>query len=199
MRARSGKLIVIDGIDQSGKRTQTQILAKKIQAFGYPFSIWNFPEYGTPLGHQLKIYLTRRKQFDSRAVHLLYAANKWERASSIAREIDRGRVVIINRYTPSNLAYGIAHGLSRNWLESLEKELPKADLVLILDVSPRTSFKRKRRLRDAHEEDLSYLAEVRSVYLRLAKKYGWKVIDGERDPRAVNLELWRHVLPILRK
>lgn len=199
MRARSGKLIVIDGIDQSGKRTQTQMLARKIQAFGYPISIWNFPDYGTPLGHQLNIYLTRRKQFDFHAVHLLYAANKWERASSIAREIDLGRVVIINRYTPSNLAYGIAHGLSRNWLESLEKELPKADLVLILDVSSKASFKRKRQVRDAHEEDLSYLRKVRSAYLRLAKKYRWKVIDGERDRRAVNLELWRHVLPILRK
>jgi dTMP kinase len=199
MRARSGKLIVVDGIDQSGKRTQTQMLNGKIQAFGYHTSTWNFPDYTTPLGRQLKIYLTRKKRFDSHVVHLLYAANKWERAASIAREINLGRVLIINRYTPSNLAYGVAHGLPLNWLESLEKELPKADLVLILDVSPKASFRRKRRLRDVHEEDLSYLRKVRSIYLRLAKKYGWRVVDGERDPKAVNLELWRAVLSILQK
>jgi dTMP kinase len=199
MRTRSGKLIVVDGIDQSGKRTQTQMLARKIQALGYRISTWNFPDYTTPLGRQLKTYLTRRKRFDFHAVHLLYAANKWERAASIAREVDLGRVVIINRYTPSNLAYGIAHGLPLNWLEPLEKQLPKADLVLVLDVSPKASFRRKRRLRDVHEENLSYLRRVRGIYLRLAKKYGWRIVDGERDPRAVNLELWSAVLPILQK
>jgi len=199
LQAKPGKLIAIEGIDQSGKKTQTQMLAKKIRMFGYRVSIWNFPYYGTALGRQLKTYLTGRKQFDLRAIHLLYAANKWEIASSIAREIDLGCVVIVNRYTPSNLAYGIAHGLSLNWLEPLEKELPAADLVLILDVSPKASFERKEQLRDVHEENLFYLGRVRRVYLRLAKKYGWKVVDGERDARAVNSELWRYVLPILRK
>jgi dTMP kinase len=133
------------------------------------------------------------------AVHLLYAANKWERATSIAREVNLGRIVIINRYTPSNLAYGIAHGLALNWLEPLERDLPKPDLVLILDVSPRASFKRKRQLRDVHEESLSYLSQVRGSYLRLARKYGWKIIDGEQDSRIVRVELWKHVLPILRR
>ena len=199
MRSRPGKLIAVEGIDQSGKKTQTQLLAKKIRALGYRVSVWNFPYYGTALGRQLKTYLTGRKRFDLRAIHLLYAANKWEMASSIARERDRGRVVIVNRYTPSNLAYGVAHGLSLSWLQPLEKELPKPDLVLVLDVSQEASFKRKEELRDIHEENLSYLGRVRRVYLRLAKKHGWKVVDGERDPRAVSLELWRHVLPILRE
>jgi dTMP kinase len=199
LRSKPGKLIAIEGIDQSGKKTQTLMLAKKIRALGYHVSIWNFPYYGTALGRQLKIYLTGRKQFDLRAIHLLYAANKWEMASSIVREINLGRVVIVNRYKPSNLAYGIAHGLPLNWLEPLEKELPEADLVMILDVSPKASFERKEQLRDVYEENLFYLGRVRRVYLRLAKKYGWKVVDGERDPRAVNLELWRYVLPILRK
>lgn len=199
MQEKPGKLIAIEGIDQSGKKTQTQMLAKKIRALGYRVSIWNFPSYGTALGRQLKTYLTGRNQFDLRTIHLLYAANKWEMASSIAREINLGRVVIVNRYTPSNLAYGIAHGLPLSWLGPLEKELPEADLVLILDVSPKASFERKEQLRDVHEENLFYLGRVRRVYLRLAKKYGWKVVDGKRDPRAVNLELWRYVLPILRK
>jgi len=199
LNLRSGKLIAIDGIDQSGKRTQTQLLAEKIRALGYHVSIWNFPDYKTSLGHQLRMYLVRRKRFDLHVVHLLYAANKWERASAIARDIDQGRVVLINRYTPSNLAYGIAHGLSREWLVSLEKALPKPDLVFILNVSPKSSFKRKRELRDLHEENLSYLRKVRRIYLQLAKRYHWKVVGGEHDPRAVSLELWSHVLPILRK
>jgi dTMP kinase len=199
LHIRSGKLIAIDGIDQSGKRTQTRLLAEKIRAFGYELSIWNFPDYKTPLGRHLRRYLAGRERFDFHAIHLLYAANKWERASAIVRDIDRGCVVLINRYTPSNLAYGMAHGLSRDWLELLEKALPKPDLVFILDVTPKASFKRKRELRDLHEENLSYLRKVRSTYLRLAKKYRWKVVDGERDQRAVGLELWSYVLPTLGK
>ena len=175
------------------------MLAKKVHGAGRRVSIWNFPDYATPLGRQLKNYLTGSKRFDFHAIHLLYAANKWERAALIAREIEAGCIVIANRYTPSNLAYGVAHGLSLGWLESLERDLPKADLVLILDVSPKASFRRKSKLRDVHEENLSYLKKVRSVYLRLAKKHRWKIIDGEQDSRAVSLALWSYALPLLRK
>ncbi len=199
MRAKLGRLIAIDGIDQSGKRTQTRLLAQKIGAFGYQVSIWNFPDYKTPVGRQVRMYLEGRERFDYHAIHLLYAANKWERASAILRDMERGRVVIINRYTPSNLAYGIAHGLSPIWLESLEKQLPKPDLVFILDVSPRISFKRKSERRDLHEENLTYLRKVRGIYLKLARKYRWNIVDGEGDPGAVNLKLWADTLPILRK
>ncbi len=199
MRSRLGKLVAIDGIDQSGKRTQTRLLAQKIRAFGYQVSIWNFPDYKTSVGRQVRTYLEGRERFDYHSIHLLYAANKWERASAIVRDMERGRIVIINRYTPSNLAYGMAHGLSPDWLESLEKQLPKPDLVFILDVSPQVSFKRKSERRDLHEENLSYLRKVRGIYLQLARKYRWKVVDGEGDPRAVSLELWANTLPILRK
>ncbi len=197
VRQGSGKLVVVDGIDQSGKRTQTQMLARKIQKLGHRTSIWSFPNYATPIGRQLKLYLAGRTRFDFHAVHLLYAANKWENAVSIDREVKLGRVVIMNRYTPSNLAYGIAHGLSLNWLEPLEKDLPRPDLVLILDISPKVSFMRKRRLRDVHEENLSYLRQVRHAYLRLARKHRWKIIAGERDAEVVCLELWKYVKPLL--
>jgi dTMP kinase len=197
VRRGSGKLIVVDGIDQSGKKTQTLMLARKIQKFGYRTSNWSFPDYATPLGRQLKLYLTGRTRFDFHAVHLLYAANKWENADSISRELKLGHIVIMNRYTPSNLAYGIAHRLSPNWLEQLEADLPKPDLTLILDIPPEVSFKRKRHLRDVHEENLSYLHRVRDTYLRLAKKYRWRIIDAEHDAEIVSQQLWKFVEPIL--
>ncbi len=198
LRRNRGKLIAIEGIDQSGKRTQTQLLARELRARSYSVSVWNFPDYTTPLGRQLKTYLSGRNQLDFHAVHLLYAANKWERAGEINREIHRGRNVIVNRYSPSNLAYGVAHGLPLEWLHSLEKHLLKPNLVLLLDVSPQTSFRRKEQPRDLHEGDLAYLRNVRNAYLRLAKKYRWKVVDGQRDPMTVHLELWKKVSPIFR-
>jgi dTMP kinase len=198
MRRKLGKLIVIDGIDQAGKKTQAQMLTKKLHALRYKSWNWSFPDYKTPIGSELRKYLAGKNRFNFHTVHMLYAANRWERADSIARQIISGGIVVVNRYMSSNLAYGIAHGLQADWIESLEKGLPKASLVLILDVSPRASFRRKKRLRDVHEENLHYLAKVRTAYLRLAKKYGWKVVDGERDPKDVHLELWRYILPTLR-
>jgi len=194
-----GRLIAIEGIDQSGKRTQAQLLAKELRRRGYAASVWDFPDYTTPLGRQLRAYLAGRSRLDYHAVHLLYAANKWERAEELDREIKRGRSIIVNRYSPSNLAYGVAHGLPSEWLSSLERGLPKPDVVFVLDISPRTSFRRKSKQRDVHEGDLAYLKKVRTAYLHLAKRYGWRVGDGEQDSKTVQRELWSLVSRYLRR
>ncbi len=198
MQVARGRVIVIEGIDQSGKRTQARLLAKELARRGCRASVWNFPDYATPVGRQLRAYLAGRIRLDYHAVHLLYAANKWERARELAGEISRGRNIIVNRYSPSNLAYGVAHGLPLDWLESLENGLPKPDIVFVLDITPRTSFRRKKRKRDVHEGDLKYLRKVRNAYIRLAGNYGWKVIDAERDPGIVRWELWKGVSRVMR-
>jgi dTMP kinase len=188
-----GKLIALEGIDQSGKRTQARLLAHALRAQERSVSLLSFPDYGTPLGRQLKAYLSRRREFDYHVVHMLYAMNRWERSGEIVRYLRQGRFVIVNRYSPSNLAYGVAHGLSVAWLASLEEGLPKPDAIIVLDVAPQTSFKRKSQRRDIHEEDLLYLKNVRKVYNRLGKKYGWVIINGENDSNKVQADLWKRI------
>jgi dTMP kinase len=184
-----GKLIAIEGIDQAGKKTQTRLLTKVMRRLGLQVSTWEFPNYTTPLGRQLRAYLAGRSRLDLRAAHLLYAANRWEVAEKLEHEIRGGVNVIVNRYWPSNLAYGISHGLPADWLSCLDRGLPKPDLVIVLDISPSTSLKRKREGRDVHEIDLAYLKKVRAAYLRLAGRYGWRVVDGEQDSKALHSEL----------
>jgi len=193
MKSYKGRLIALEGIDQSGKRTQAQLLAKHLRLRGRPSSILSFPDYATPLGRQLKAYLVRKRQFDYHVVHMLYAANRWEKADEIARYIRQGRFVIVNRYSPSNLAYGMAHGLKLEWLNSLEEGLPKPQLVFVLDVTPRTSFLRKSQRRDFHEQNLPYLKSVRRAYYRLAKVYRWRIVDGERESHRVHADLWKQI------
>ena len=198
LKVNHGLLIAIEGIDQSGKRTQAALLARRLVTKGYRASVWDFPDYGTPLGKQLRAYLVGRNRFDYHAVHLLYAANRWERVEELNRVIGRGRNIIVNRYSPSNLAYGLAHGLPLEWLRSLENGLPKADVVFVLDVAPQTSFRRKTEKRDVHEDDRQYLKKVRNAYLWLARKYGWKVIDGEKYRDTVHSEVWTMVTRLIR-
>lgn len=197
MRRTVGRLIAIEGIDQSGKRTQSQLMAKALRTRVQSATVVSFPDYSTPLGQELRAYLSGKSQLDYHAVHLLYAANKWEKADEIHRQICHGRFVVVNRYTPSNLAYGIAHGLDLDWLYHLEKDLPKADIVFVLDVSPKISFSRKKRSRDVHESNLKYLWKVRSAYLRLAKRYHWKVVNAEQTIDVVHSVLWKEVTHLL--
>lgn len=188
-----GQLIVIDGIDQSGKKTQTELLARKIRHHGFSCIIWSFPAYHTVIGRRLKAYLVGKEKLELRVIHLLYAANKWEVAAKINEQKARGIVVIANRYTPSNLAYGAVHGLSLNWLKTLEADLPKPNQIFILDVPVKISFGRKTRQRDIHEEDAAYLNRVRRMYLRLAKQYDWTVVNGESTPTVVHSQIWNLV------
>jgi dTMP kinase len=191
LRRTRGRIIAFEGIDQSGKKTQASLLAKRLVRNNYRVCVWDFPDYRTPLGKQLRAYLAGTIQLDYHAVHLLYAANKWERAQELNRLISRGDIVIVNRYSPSNLAYGVAHGLQLAWLESLENGLPKSDVVFVLRITPGTSFNRKREQRDLHEGDYQYLQRVGNAYLRLARMYGWKIINGENDSRTVQSEVWK--------
>ena len=190
---RRGRLIAVEGIDQAGKLTQANLLAGKLKGMGNRVSVWNFPDYSTPIGKQLRSYLRGSVRMDLHAVHLLYAANKWEVAEKLRSKIEAGEFVIVNRYTASNLAYGVAHGLPRDWLLGLEEGLPKPDLVVVLDVSPRTSRLRKRRGRDVHESDLTYLTKVRRAYRHLAKTYGWNIVDGRGSREHVKQRVWERV------
>jgi dTMP kinase len=167
------------------------MLAKRIRNAGFHPVTWDFPVYHTPIGQYLRAYLTGRRRLDLHVVHLLYAANKWEVQHKIIAQLMSGRVVVANRYTPSNLAYGIAHGLPFNWLFSLESMLPKPSQVFILDVPVESSFDRKSQRRDLHEGNSEYLRKVRKAYLQLSKRYRWTIIDGTRSPEVVHLELWK--------
>lgn len=190
MAKRRGTLIAIEGIDQAGKRTQAKLLETEIRKRGVRVSIRSFPDYTTPIGKVLKAYLRRKARLDFHSAHLLYAANKWEVVEELRDRIERGESLIVNRYTSSNIAYGSAHGLDVDWLRSLERGLPEPDIVLILDVPPRVSQRRKRKERDIHESDLTYLNRVRKAYARLSRKYGWIIIDGTGDQETVRRLVW---------
>ena len=199
MQHKIGFLVAIEGIDQSGKETQSRLLANRIRQKGRSADVIDFPDYTSKIGLQLKDYLNGKIRLDHHAVHLLYAANKWESLNRINRKIRDGKILILNRYRGSNLAYGVAHGLPIEWLVALEQGLPEPELVLLLDISPKLSFERKSQGRDVHEKRRIYLLKVRRVYLMLAKRRRWTVIDGEQNREMVHAEIWEKVSPLLRK
>ncbi|MEM3506998.1 MAG: dTMP kinase [Candidatus Bathyarchaeia archaeon] len=182
-------LIVFEGLDQSGKKTQCNILAKKLEKEGYKVKTLSFPDYDTPIGKEIKAFLNGERVYNAYVAQILYAANRWEKKEIVEDWLKKG-ILIVDRYSPSNLAYGIAKGLSLDWLINLENGLPKPNLVILIDISPTTSFKRKIESRDVHEKNLDFLKKVRESYILLSKKFGWKIIDGEKPIMDVSKDVW---------
>ncbi|MEM1985925.1 MAG: dTMP kinase [Nitrososphaeria archaeon] len=183
-------LIAIDGIDQSGKKTQTDLLLKRLSELNYKVIKFSFPNYETPIGQLIEKILLNEIIVPLEVKHILLSANRWELKPKIEEYIKKNFIIIFDRYYQSNLAYGVANGLPLDWLMNLDKNLPDCDLTIILDIPPEISFKRKELNRDVHEKDFNYLVRVRKCFLELANKNSWVVIDGNRPISEVHNSIW---------
>jgi dTMP kinase len=187
------RIIALEGIDQAGKRTQSRLLANHLREEDLKADCISFPIYESPAGEQIRRFLSGKHDYPPEALHMLYSLNRWENQGLIHKLVDQNDFVIADRYTPSNLAYGVSRDLSLSWLRNLDKGLPPADLVVVLDVPVPSSFARKRKYRDVHESDRRLLVRVRQSYRVLAKRLSWKTIDATRPVGEVESTIWRLV------
>ena len=184
--SRRGRIVAIEGIDAVGKHTQSLLLQTWLRKHGTRASSLSFPDYGTPIGREIKAFLAGKRSFPAEVRHMLFAANRWEKLSLIKESVAENEVVIVNRYTESNLAYGLANGLPLKWLLSLEEGIPKSDLVVVL-VAPTERVKTRRPgPKDSYEKDHDLQVRVQSFYEELAPKFGWVTVDGSRAVSAVH-------------
>jgi len=177
MRGR-GLFIAIEGIDAVGKRTQTSILKAWLGSKGLTTSTLSFPAYETVIGKEIKKFLAGAVDYPQEVRAMLYAANRWEKKSEIESTLSKTDVTIVNRYTGSNLAYGVSSGLDLVWLMHLEEGLPKPDLVIVLDAAPARLVPRRGDRKDSYERNISLQEKAREAYLTLAKKFGWTVVNA---------------------
>jgi dTMP kinase len=193
-----GKIIVIEGVDKAGKRTQSRLLVESLKLSGRICVFVDFPDYNTPIGIEIRAFLEGKREYSNELKHMLLSANRWERKSEIESMIEKGTIVIINRYYQSNLVYGVSNGLNINWLANLEKGLPKEDIVIVLDVSSTVSTERSAEGdRDSFEKNQKLLLEVNKNHRKLAKQFKWKIINGEKSREQVHQEIMK-ILKILR-
>jgi dTMP kinase len=151
------------------------------------------------VGLNIRAYLNGELSMSSEVRQLLYTANRWERRNDIINWLNSGKFVVIDRYIPSGLAYGLANGLDLDWILALERGLPVPDLVIVLDVPVEITTKRFRREKDAYERKESYLKKVRECYLSLARRFNWCVVRGDRSVEEVAEDVWSLVLERIRR
>ena len=179
-------IIVIEGSDQAGKKTQSELLAQALKARKIRTKIFSFPDYTTPLGKEIDNFLHGKRKFPPQVIHCLLAANRWEKLQEIKKAHSENSILIMNRYYQSNLVYGVVNNLDLKWLQNLDEGLPKADLVIVLDVSQKESFSRKKSKRDKFEKNRKFLVQISKTYRKLAKKLDWKLVDASRTKEDVH-------------
>jgi len=182
-------IIVIEGGDQAGKKTQTTLLAKALKERKIKTIVFSFPDYSTPIGKEIAKYLDGKRKFPPQVIHCLLAANRWEKLNEILEGQSKNSILIMNRYYQSNLIYGLANGMKQEWLENLDAGLPKADLVILLDVTQKESFRRKKSNRDKFEKNEEFLKKISKIYRNIARIKHWKIIDASQSKQKVHEDI----------
>ena len=188
-----GLLIAFEGLDQSGKQTQAELLRDRLIAAGRSVFLLSFPDYGTPIGEEIERALRGARNYAPDVMQLLYVANRYEWRTEIERRRSDGEILICDRYLASSVAYGEAQGLDPAWLLEIQRHLPQPDLTFLLDIVPEVSARRKTSDRDKYERDLALLGRVRNSYLSLAEKDGWVRLSADRDRLLVATDVWTAV------
>lgn len=214
----SGKLIVFEGTDGSGKSTQFRLLCDRLQAGGIPFHRLVFPQYQEPSSALLKMYLngefgSRPADVNPYAASSFYAVDRYASWKKVWQPIyEEGTLILSDRYTTSNAVHQ-GSKLSPadqpaffDWLFDFEYRklgLPAPDLVIYLDM-PTGEATRLLRAREAsthtsgdiHETDAGYLALCRQTALGAAEHYGWRKVScvdaagGMRSIQDIHREIW---------
>jgi dTMP kinase len=198
----TGRFVVIEGGDGSGKSTQCARLVDALRTRGLE-AIATVEPGGSPLGVELRRLLLDGGSVDARAEALLMAADRAEHVATVVRPaLARGAWVVSDRHVPSSLVYqGLVRGLGVDAVAALSTFATdglEPDLVLVLDVDDATAESRRAPRADRMErEGRAFHAEVRAAYRTLAVRRGWVVLDGSGTPDAVGEVLLAAVEPLI--
>ncbi|MGD1834177.1 MAG: dTMP kinase [Nitrososphaeraceae archaeon] len=186
-----GHIIVIEGIDKAGKGTQCSLLKEYFVNQNRETIVLDFPDYSTYIGKEIRAFLDGRRNFPFDVQHMLLAANRLEKKEQINELLERGYIIIMDRYYQSNLIYGFSRGLDLKWLENLDITLPKEDIVIVIDIPPETSYARIQINRDIFETDRIFLNQVYSNYKKFASEKNWSIVKGDINKNKVHENIIR--------
>ena len=132
--SRRGLLIVFEGLDRSGKSTQSRLLSEALKSKNFKTELWQYPNRKTTIGSMINDYLSKKIELEDHAVNLLFSANRWETVKDMKEKLNSGVNLIVDRYAYSGVAYTSAKtGFDFDWCKQCDVGLPKADLVCFMD------------------------------------------------------------------
>lgn len=206
----AGKLIVIEGLDGSGKATQTKKLNDYLAENNKPVLQVTFPDYESPGSSLVKMYLNGELGDNPNDVNA-YAASSFYAVDRVAsylqnwkKDYDNGTTILCDRYATSNIIYQMAKFPKEKWDSFIDWQydfeynklgLPAPNKVIYLDVEPEVSqklmlkrYKGDESKKDIHEKNLDFLLTCRKSALYAAEKLDWKVISCTKSGEMRTIE-----------
>ncbi len=191
-----GPFICMEGLDGSGKTTQTKLLVEKLSK-SHNAVYTAEPSNGRIGSFIRKGVLYGGRRLSSVTEALLFAADRIEHIENeVLPYLRQGRLVVSDRYLYSSLAYQGAAGLSLNWIEKINEYALRPDFAVFIDVDPRAVMRRLKPVKSVME-NLKTQMEVRQIYLKFVERGDLIRIDGNRQKHVVAEELYRSVLNFL--
>ncbi len=200
------KLVVIEGVDSSGKQTQSDILMDNIKNIGLPVEKIVFPNYESDTSSLVKRYLggefgSNANDVNPYTASAFFAVDRVGSIYSVWKErLENTKIVIADRYVTSNMihqASKIENSAEReaflDWVYDFEYEklnLPKPDLIIFLDMPVKYAMQlmanrlnkiNSSEIKDIHESDEDYLNKSYDNAVSVAEKYGWHRISCVKD------------------
>lgn len=200
MGQRAGFLIVMEGIDGSGKSTQARLLAKQLKKMGWPVIILREPTRGK-WGRHIRAKARAETALDPQEELELFLRDRQDNVKRhIQPALDQGQIVILDRYYFSTMAYQGARGIDPAFIRRQNEAFaPRPDAVFILHLRPAVSLARihHRRKKDILFEQEKYLEKVEEIFKRLKGRHFYH-LDATKSKEKLHEIIFRRVLSLLR-
>ena len=222
-----GFLIAVDGVDASGKQTQTELLVKRLEAEGKKVRLVSFPAYDKPSSSLVKMYLggefgNRPEDVSAYAASSFFAADRFATyKTDWGKDYNEGTIIIADRYVSSNMIHqaGKISDITKKdkflaWLDDFEYgiyTLPRPDKTIFLDMPVNWGIKlmaeRANKItgqskKDIHESDVDYLNDSYKNAIYVAEKFGWERVvcasdSGVRSVEDIHEEIYSKIKDII--
>jgi dTMP kinase len=185
-----GIFLVFEGIDGSGKRTASLYVRRLCEEHGFQVNQYQYPDYDSPWGVIINDFLSGSHELDVSVQFLTYATDIAKDQHELRDYLQKGYVVVADRYITSTVAFQCARGFDIQKAVQFVNmfEFVKPDIIFYMNVSPETGSQRKKGQKgdlDRHEADIQFLKAVNVLYERLydqtflAQK--WIEIDADKE------------------
>lgn len=191
-----GKFITLYGINNIGKSTHAKLLVKRLEAEGFKAKYVKYPIYDLePTGPFINNVLRGGEQkIKEDELQLWFVLNRYQFEPQIKQWMSEGYVVVAEDYTYTGVAWGVAKGLSEEWLLEVNKYLMKEDFALMMEGERTLSAK---EVDHVHEQNEELVAKCVMVHEMLAEKLGWRRVKVRREISDTAEAIWQEVKSFL--